>query len=264
MLNLLNETDRHRFEVHMMNCEFCRLELSKADSKIALIGDLRQEIVDSLREQGITFEGLKKELVATKKKQKFLQKFFGERLDKINLFLRPRVLLPVGLIAIVLLTMIVFRQIGSGNVYLSMLSFEKFPYQELSTRTQTTTPSMSPLFLKGIKFYNEDDFKSAAKILKEATQESPERWEYWFYLGVSNFLNKQPKPAIMALSVADKLNRCALEIEIKWYLAQAHLLNEDSENALVYLHWLENKPSKYSSNAKKLIDAIQNINTTSE
>ncbi len=264
VLHLLDEQDRRRFEVHMMNCEFCRLELSKADSETAVIGSLREEIVDSLHEQGVTFEGLKKELISIKKKRKILQNSFGEWLDNLNLFHRPKVLVPAGVIVIVLLTMIVFRHLGPGNVYLSMLSFEKFPYQELSTRTQMTTPSMSPLFLEGIKFYNEDDYKRAAKILKEATQESPERWEYWFYLGVSYFLNKQPKPSIVALSEADRLNKFALEIEIKWFLAQANLLNKDPENALIYLHWIENKPGEYSSNAKKLIDGIQNVNTILE
>lgn len=258
-LNLLNEEDRHRFEVHTMSCEFCRLELSKCDSETAFVGGIRQRIVETLHQQGLTFEGLKEELIAIKKRQKVSQKFYRKRLDKPNLLFRTRMLVPIGVIVVVLLTMTVIRQTGPGNIYLSVLSFDKFPHQVLSTRTHTLTPSMSPLFLEGMKHYNEDDFKNASKILKKATQESPERWDYWFYLGVSYFLNKQPKPAIAALSEADKLNKYALEIEIKWYLAQAYLLNEDSNSALEYLQWLENKPGEYSYRAKKLIKTIQNV-----
>ena len=61
-LNLLDEEDRYRFEVHMMSCEFCRLELSKGDPETAFIGARKEHIVEALHEEGISFEGLKEEL----------------------------------------------------------------------------------------------------------------------------------------------------------------------------------------------------------
>jgi Flp pilus assembly protein TadD len=110
-----------------------------------------------------------------------------------------------------------------------------------------------------MKAYNENDYKNAARILSNATQESPNDWSLWFFLGVSYYLDKQAKPSINALLQADDLNKYALEIEIKWYLAQAYLLNNDPQSALPYLLWLKEKPGDYSSKADALLEAIQDI-----
>ena len=263
-LNLLDEEDRYRFEVHMMSCEFCRLELSKGDPETAFIGVRKEHIVEALHEEGISFERLKEELTAAKRKKRVFQSFLGDLSEKIAWLFRPRVLVPAGVIAVVLLIVMLPKHSEPDNVYLSMLSFDKFAYQELSTRAMGSTFSMSPLFTVGMKAYSENDYGNAAKILKEATQESPEKWDYWFYLGVSYYLDKQAEPAIAALLEADKLNQYALEIEIKWFLAQSYLLIKDSNSALVHLRWLEDKPGEYSSRAISLVKAIQEVNAGSE
>ena len=262
-LNLLDEEDRYRFEVHMMSCEFCRLELSKGDPETAFIGARKEHIVEALHEEGISFEGLKEELIAVKRKKSVFQDFLRDISEKIAWLSRPRVLVPAGVIAGVLLMVLLLKHSEPDNAYLSMLSFDKFPCQELSTRAPAPTFSISPLFTAGMKAYTENDYGNATKILKEATQESPDKWDYWFYLGMSYYLDKQAEPAIAALLKADKLNQYALEVEIKWFLAQSYLLNKDSNSALVLLRWLEDKPGEYSSRANNLVKAIQEVNAGS-
>jgi len=245
ILNLLNDEDRCRFEEHLMNCESCRSDLSKADPEFAAIGAYKERIVEALHKEGISFERLRRELISAKRKKGIFQEFLGELSETVDwLFRTKRLALVVGAVAIVLLTVLLLKDLHQDNPYLPMLSFEKFVYQELSTRDQAPTISVNPLFSKGMKAYNENDYENAAKIFMDATQLSPHEWSVWFFLGLSYYLDKQAK--------------------IKWYLAQAYLLNNDPNSASPYLLWLKEKPGDYSSKADILFKAIQEVKDTSD
>lgn len=258
MLNLLNEEDRCRFEEHLMNCESCRLALLKANPELAAIGAHKERIVQALHKEGISFESLRKELMSSERKKGILQEFLTSvSVPKNWLLQNKRVAFVMGTAVIVLLTALLLKGPVQDNPYIPLLSFDKFVYQELTTRDQASATSVDPLFLEGMKLYNDNDYKNAAKIFKNATLESPHKWSSWFFLGVSYYLDKQAEPAITALLEADNLNQYSLEIEIKWYLAQSHLLNNDPDSALPYLLWLQEKPGDYSSKTDILIKAIQ-------
>lgn len=260
LLNLLNDEDRCRFEEHMMSCESCRLDLSKADPEIAAIGAYKDRIVEALHAEGISFEGLREELISTKRKKRRFQEFLGVLSVRIAWLLRTkRIAIATGVVAIAVFIVLLPKGPEENNPYLPMLSFEKFAYQESSTRAGAPAVAMNPLFSKGLKAYNENDYKNAAKTLMEATQESPHEWSVWFFLGLSYYLDKKAKPAIAALLEADSLNQYSLEIEIKWYLAQACLLDNAPNRALPYLLWLQGKPGDYSSKAEILVKAIQEV-----
>jgi tetratricopeptide (TPR) repeat protein len=260
MLNLLNDEDRGRFEEHVMSCESCWQELSEADPKLCTIGVHRKQLLETLHQEGISFEGLREELLAPEKRTGILQEFLDDLTSAIGWLLHGKRWVPVaGMVVVALLLTLLPTNQRSGNPYLSMLSFEKYPYLESPTRTGMTASSTNPLFSKGIKAYNDGDYKKAAAILAQVTSETPNEWPGWFFLGVSYYLDQQAKPAIAALLVADSLNDYAMELEIKWYLSQAYLLDNDPDNALPYLRWLEDKPGEFSSKAKSLIKEIDEV-----
>jgi tetratricopeptide (TPR) repeat protein len=261
-LNLLNDEDQYRFEEHVMNCDFCRLELQKTDPRLMTAGFHREQLVETLHSEGISFDGLKRELKIAADRSGALRELIDHIVQWMSwLFFGKRWIPIAGTIAIVILLVLLPMVRQSGNPYLSMLTFEKVPYQEYHTRAGITPSPMSPLFSMGMQAYNEGNYKDAAAILSEATVESPANWSGWFFLGVSYFMDGQAKPAIDALLKADSLNRYAMEIEVKWYLAQAYLLNNDPDGALPYLQWLAEKPGEYSSKAKDLINKIHAIET---
>lgn len=94
------------------------------------------------------------------------------------------------------------------------------------------------------------------RFLKNA-QEDPDKLQHRFLLGISYFLTHQAKPAISTLKEADSLSKGALKIEIRWYLAQAYLLNNDPEEATPYLEWIIDKPGEYAEKARKLLNHIK-------
>jgi len=256
-LNLLNEEDRCRFEEHVMSCESCRQELLEFDPMLGAIGARREQVVNALHEQGISFESLKAELLSTKKRG--MPRNVSRPLSgtMASLF-RFRILVPAAALAVIALLILSFPN-GSERVnpYLPILSFDKFAYQEMPSRAMSAAPSTDSLFSKAMAAYNANDYKSAEQLLLNATQESPNEWSIWFFLGVTYYLDKQAAPAIAALLQADSLNRYALEIETKWYLAQAYLLNNDPEKALPYFLWIQEKPGEYASRAEALATAIR-------
>jgi len=261
VLNLLSEEDRCRFEEHLMSCEKCRLDLIQSDPVLASIGTHRVQLVEALHQEGISFEGLRQELLAAKEKTETSQEFASKASQVLGWLFHGRRWVPIaGIVAIVLLIVLLPKVPQPTSPYMSMLSFEKYAYQDSPTRAGLSTSSTNPLFSKGLQAYNDGDYKNAAAILKEVTEESPKEWSGWFFLGVSYYLDKQAKPAIASLLVADSLNKFAMEIEIKWYLSQAYLLDNDPGSALPYLQWVEGKPGDYSSKAKALIKEIHEVN----
>jgi tetratricopeptide (TPR) repeat protein len=260
ILNLLDEADRCRFEEHLMSCEPCRLNLLEANPELTAFGTHKKELVETLHQEGITFERLKEELSAVKKKTGILRELLDDVTQSIGWLVHGKRLIPVAGVLVVALLLVFWTTTRQpSNPYLPLLSFEKYPYQESRTRAGLPTPSTSPLFSEGLQAYNEGDYKKAAEILTEATKESPNEWSAWYFLGVSYYLDGQARPAITALLVADSLNKYAMEIEVKWYLAQAYLLDNDPDSALPILQWLEEKPSDYSSRATDLIKQIQEV-----
>lgn len=260
MLYLLNEEDQRRFEDHLMNCESCHLALLNAAPELVAIGTNKKHVLEALQAEGISFEGLREELMSIKKKGRFQESLGVLSIRIAGLLRTKRIAIATGLFAVAVLIVLLFKGPAVNNSYLPRLSFEKFAYQESSTRAVAPTIASNPLFSKGMKAYSENDYKNAIMILKAATVESPKEWSAWFFLGASYYLDRQAKPAIAALLEADNLNRYSLEIEIKWYLAQAYLLDNAPNKALPYLQWLEEKPGEYSPKAKELVKSIQEVN----
>jgi hypothetical protein len=258
MLNLLNDEEQYRFEEHVMNCQYCQSELSMAFPEFAAAGANRKHILEALHQEGISFERLKEQLISMKRKKGKFQEYLDNLSEKITWWTRTKkIVLVTGIVAVLLLIALLPKGIKPTNPYLPLLTFDKFAYQELSTRATIPPDAINPLFSEGMKAYSIGDYKNAARVLTNAAKQTPREWSVWFFLGMSYYLDKQAKPAISALLQADSLNQYALEVEIKWYLAQAYLLNNDPKNALPYLQWLEDKPGEYSSKAKTLIKSIQ-------
>ena len=265
ILNLLDEDDRRRFEDHVMTCEACRAELAQADPGMTAIGASRAYIVEALHGEGISFERLKRELLSAKRKKGILQEFFSDLSALVvAIFRNKKLVSAAGIVAVVLITALLLKGPKQDNAYLTLLSFDKFVYQELPTRSRMPESSANRLFAEGMKAYNDNDFENAIESLMGATQEAPNEWSYWFFLGVSYYLNRQAEPAITALLEADVLNQYALEIEVKWYLGQAYLLNNDPGSAIPYLQWLDERPGGHSAKVKALMNAIQEGNNPQE
>ena len=73
-------------------------------------------------------------------------------------------------------------------------------------------------------------------------------------------MNRQPAQAIKALARADSLTEYTLNSTTRWYLAQAHLLNNNADAAIPILEKLVTQNREYAAEASSLLDAIKDTN----
>ena len=105
-------------------------------------------------------------------------------------------------------------------------------------------------------FYNRGEYRRAAAILEKIVARQPDRWVSWLYLGISYYMERQPKPALKALTRADGLSKYALKSEIRWYLMQSYLLDRNPTAADSLRRQLSAMNSAYAVKADSLWSRI--------
>ena len=253
-LGQLTDEKNKLFEQHLKQCKFCRHELEEMAPVIAQILQHKDELINELHAEGISFETLRNRLLTSRQQEKKqLEKtetFFRRIFD--NVF-RARVLVPAaGVIVIAVLCALIYSPTGSN--------LEKLPYplqppysgeSELTLRDYTLIGG-EQFFSKGISCYSSNDYKAAIENLLKAVAKDPTEGEWWLYLGVSYFLDDQPQPAINALTNADKFILPVFMPHAKWYLAQSYILKGNPDLAIPLLEWIcdQKDNSIYASRAE--------------
>lgn len=261
-MGLLSDSECSLFEEHLMDCDDCLSELQKVKPLVSVMRRHRTALVESLRADGMDFESLKKELLASYRKQRPARETVWQKITQIlETLRRPRVLVPVVGFALVLvlsfyIILPVKQQIESP--FETCLSFEKLPYQPIELRNGMANEA-EQYYLNGMEDYLEDDYASAISKLRRAVRMQPDEGKWWLRLGVCYFLNRQPEPAIEALTKADELTQLSYKIRTRWYLAQSYLLKGDSENAVPLLEWVAAQDRTYADEANSSLKSIHTI-----
>jgi predicted Zn-dependent protease len=142
------------------------------------------------------------------------------------------------------------------NPYLAHLSFEQLPAEQMRGPRVTVGEQF---FTDAMNDYRHGDYNSSIKNLKFAVRHAANRAQWWLYLGVSYFLNRQGEFAVAALKNADFLAPQDLKPTARWYLAQAYLLGENVDKAMPLLKWISEQKSDYATAADSLAMHVQSV-----
>ncbi len=293
-LGWLSDEERDRFEEHLMDCDACLQELEQMRPIIGALRRDRAEILDELHRDGISFETLKGEL---RSRSPVNRSVFGKvmqvAVQALSNLRQARVLIPaVALISALVLVRIyylphylttakpeipktvpatrpdgeipaggsapmeVYGHLGS---YGFILAFETLPYQPMKLRGTTGDAERS--FDEGMEYYLRGNYRDAISNLNKAVEKTPENGAWWLYLGVCHYLERDAKAAIKALTRADSLTQYSNKTRARWYLAQAHLLNDDANQAIPLLQWLIDQRKTYADKADSLLTGVRSIQT---
>jgi len=264
-LGELSDEECDRFEEHLMECDFCLGELEQMRPIVSALRQDRVEIRDALRHEGISFETLKEELLSRSRvNRSVFGKVMQAATQALSSLRQTRVLIPAisMLFALVLIRMYYWPpHIGTSetNPYERILTFESLPYQLLELRG--TAGEADPSFDEGMKAYLEGNYGDAIVNLRNAVEKAPENGSWWLYLGVCYYLERDAKAAVKALARADTLAQFSDKTRARWYLAQAHLLNGDANQAIPLLQWLIDQEKTYAGKADSLLRIVQSKQT---
>jgi hypothetical protein len=270
-LGQLSDTERDAFEQHLLRCEFCAQEVEAMhDVANALLAN-REAIRRGLAEDGITFEALKRDLAAPK--PSWFRRFFGriwEALDmnkhteQARIFWRATgVAVGIALVAVVVYVAVLNKETPSTSPYVPMLSFRVLPYEGSLTLRGGEKIDGQEIFDQGMEAYVQTDYKKAARLLRQATSKTGDQPTWWLYLGVCQYLLRDPKAAIKTLSRADELAQGAVKIRSRWFLAQACLLNGDRDRAEPLLEWIISQKRDHQEDAANLLGKLRQTGATS-
>ena len=110
-----------------------------------------------------------------------------------------------------------------------------------------------------MRLYKKDDFQAAISNLEKATEIDSGQGKFWLYLGISYYLDRQPEPAIEALTKARQRLDTVQRNRALWFLAQAHLLDGDAESSIPILQALSHQQLEYAQEANNLLKKIREI-----
>jgi len=147
--------------------------------------------------------------------------------------------------------------LSAKTLYASILTFDSLTYQPLELRGTAGEADRS--FNEGMEYYLKGNYKDTISRLTNAVEKAPENGTWWLYLGVCHYLERDAKAAVKALTRADSLSQFSDKTRARWYLAQAHLLNGDANQAVPLLQWLIDQRKTYAGKADSLLTRVQSI-----
>ncbi len=244
-----------------MECDFCRQELGEMLPIISSMRRHKAEILKGLHKEGISFESLRERLLALHQAEQVKKRSLGYIWGKISrgfrTFGRPRIFVPAAVVVTALLLFVTLLH-HPENPYLTYLSFEKPPYRPQKLRGEMASQA-EHLFHKGMNEYLRGNYRGAIGNLREAVEKDPDNGTWWLYLGVCYYLDRQGKQAIETLARADTLTQYSLNVKSRWYLAQAYLLQGDTDRAIPLLEWIRGQKREYAAQADTLLTIVHHI-----
>lgn len=107
---------------------------------------------------------------------------------------------------------------------------------------------------KAMLAYDAGDFITSSEMLSQLVIEQPNAMNY-FYLGISQLEIGEASEAIKSLNTVVN-NYSAFKEQARWYLALAHLSNEDKEASLGNIAHILVNESEYKEKAEKLLKGM--------
>jgi tetratricopeptide (TPR) repeat protein len=108
-------------------------------------------------------------------------------------------------------------------------------------------------WLKGKQCYANKQYTQAISYMEQAVAAADQNSEYRYYLGLAYLYDHKAPQAINALQETHRLNPNLYEHDIYWFLALAHLLQNNRDAAIVELKKLAQVPTAYQHKAKDLL-----------
>lgn len=246
-LGQLEPEDQKQFEAHLSQCEFCLNEILEMMPFYMELQGHQEEVREVLREEGLTFEELKKKVLSSSNKETFASKV-ATWLD--------------DLISTGLLVFEPFKITAQELVPIATPGY-------VLTKSGTSQPPSFKAdtehaeFKASLELYNSGEYGLAGDKLQKIAENRPDYYEPWFYLGICRFMEKRAPAAIEALTTAKRLAEDEFILEIRWYLAQSYILNGNISEAKELLVWLQNQQEeKYPELARKLLSGLQDQSPT--
>ena len=249
-LNLLESDERLGFETHLTECSACLEEI------YAMAPSMNQLTADP----GVFAEQARLHLDPETSES------LVSRISRM-LFTGPaRVLVPVAMAAV--LAMLIFLPQTTETKFRTLAMTDAPAFSPIQVRSGQQEPWLA-LWDQGMESYQSGEYRAAAQdlvqaiaILDSSANPDVEKTELLaharLFLGVSQMLSEQTAESLITLQRASESRLIPIHQKGMWYLAQAHLLNEQPRDALRLLKQLENSPV-YGPQAAELIIGIEEI-----
>ncbi len=229
-MGLLEKQDQSRFEAHLDQCAGCLEDLysgAMASEELrAHPGRYRRVLEAATSAPGSSF--------------------LDRLSDYIKRLLQLRVLVPVGAVAAVALVLMVIQP-GLLPSAGDLAFIEPLPYQELELRGGVGQ-DLDRLLAEGMQQYASGNYQAASASLGSVWNQTqtvadwPDRHQTALFLGLCLLLDDRPDEAMDPLTLATNSNLLPIAERGKWYLAQTHLLREDTKSSITLLESLLNSP----------------------
>ena len=130
------------------------------------------------------------------------------------------------------------------------------PYQDVLTTKGEPTNPIDLLEVQAMNAYNGKEFDQAVDVFKKLNKEEPDNAAYSFYLSISLLSQNKPAEAVHFLEIIAKGNSDFSE-QADWYLALAHLANNDTSLAKAVLkHITKSTVHDRKKEAEKLLNEL--------
>ncbi len=242
-LKLLDEQDTHRFENHLPDCDQCLDELYAWAPEVA-------------------------EMTSNPGAFSPANQSFRSHLSRIFVTGPGRLLVPVAMAAALAVVMLMPQT--SSHPFKDLVVMDAPAYSRIQVRAGQQSPGRNA-FDQGMHHYQQKEYGLAAERLglavslmadepMDSANSSTFRENARFYLGVSRLLDGQVAAAIPTLEKASQSPSLPIKQKSTWYLAQAELLLDRPDAALIVLNKLNNSPV-YREPAGNLIKKIDSLKT---
>lgn len=258
-MGLLDDQEQTRFEDHLQDCSACLEQLYEMAPGMAAMlgqpGELAAQLAAATAAEAAWPARPEPE------RENRLLTWFRETLAAIT---TPRVLVPVGVAAVLALAMFVQHNLSEPDSLRRLAFVEPVPYVQIGIRAGTSTIATLS-FDEGMTHYAAGRYDEAADRLTVAVQLGQEisTWsrqdQAAFYLGLSLLLTGQAEPAQEHLGRASQSPVAPLAEKACWYLAQAHLLLDDAHGALVPLQALADDGLIYRERAHRQLEELRRV-----
>jgi tetratricopeptide (TPR) repeat protein len=264
----LSEADRVRFEMHLLRCEFCATEVEAMFPVAAAMRANRESIWQGLAEDGITLKN-RQSLLPKESRDPRTQSASGwtsklwrdSRKALADVSMKWKLLGAGGAFALsaAVVLLLVFSSPKIAGQYVPLLSFQALPYEgSIRLRGDSSNPGQSD-FDGGMRDYLFGNYAHAIPQFKHAVRQSPNQGEWWLYLGVACYLEKDIKRALASLQKADALLAGDNQNTVRWYLAQSYLLAGMRSEAESLLDGLAARNNEYTSRAIDLRNRLRTV-----
>ena len=247
-MGVLEEQERAAVEEHLVHCVHCQESLY---GMAPFANRLRHE---PGRWRRVLDAGLTARLPNT----------WQRILAGLRNLLTPRVMVPVGAVAVLALVLVIQSPRNVDGVR-QLARIEAVPYVPFAVRGGDSLLAAADSFAAGMRLYGDQRYPDAARSLAAAVaagQEDPswrDIWQARFFRGLSLLLAGQAQDAVPVLAESSASPLRPVAERSRWYLAQAYLQLDQPALAVAELEQLAAASPVYGDQAAQLLAEIARV-----